>query len=57
MCKKNISVVEHEKYYYYDEQLLFSVLENNNFDILKINDGYGKNDFKHKHLYHCKKKS
>lgn len=56
LCKKNISVVEHEKYYYYDEQLLFSVLENNNFDILKINDGYGKNDFKHKHLYHCKKK-
>ncbi len=56
LCTKNVSVIEHEKYYYYDRKLLFNVIETNNFEILKIDDGYGKDDFKHKHLYHCRKK-
>lgn len=57
LCKKDISVIEHENYYYYDRKLLFDVIDNNNFEILKIDDGYGKDDFKHKHLYHCRRKN
>lgn len=56
LCKKDTSVIEYEKYYYYDKEKLFDVIENNNFEILKIDDGYGKDDFKHKHLYHCRRK-
>lgn len=55
ICSKNNSVIECEKYYYYDKNLLFDVIKNNNLDILKIDDGYGKDDFKHKHLYHCRR--
>lgn len=55
ICSKNNSVIECEKYYYYDKNLLFDVIKNNNLDILKIDDVYGKDDFKHKHLYHCRR--
>ena len=55
LCKKDTSVIEYEKYYYYDRKLLLDVIENNNLEILKVDDGYGKDDFKHKHLYHCRR--
>lgn len=55
ICGKNYSAIEHEKYYYYDKSLLFDVINNNKLRILKIDDGYGKDDFKHKHLYHCRR--
>ena len=55
ICSKNNSVIECEKYYYYDKNLLFDVIKNNNLNILKIDNGYGKDDFKHKHLYHCRR--
>lgn len=55
ICSKNNSVTECEKYYYYDKNLLLDVIKNSNIEILKIDDGYGKDDFKHKHLYHCRR--
>lgn len=55
ICGANISVIECEKYFYYDKKILFDVIKSNNLEILKIDDGYGKDNFKHKHLYHCKK--
>ncbi len=55
--KQKKIVVEHEKYYYYNKKLIFDILEKNNFEILKIDDGYGKEGFKHKHLYHCRRKT
>lgn len=51
-----ITVTEIEKYYYYDRKLLLNVIENNNLEIIRIDDGYGKDGFKHKHLYHCRRK-
>lgn len=51
----NSSVIECEKYYYYDKNLLLDVIKSNNLEVLKIDDGYGKDDFKHKHLYHCRR--
>lgn len=51
-----ITVTEIEKYYYYDKKVLLNVIENNNLEIIRINDGYGKDGFKHKHLYHCRRK-
>lgn len=56
LCKKNVSVIENERYYYYDKQLLLDIINNNQFELLKIDDGYGTDDFKHKHLYHCRRK-
>lgn len=55
ICGMNNSVIEREKYYYYDKSLLFDVIKNNNLKILKIDDGYGKDGFQHKHLYHCRR--
>ena len=55
MCGKNNSVIERERYYYYDKSLLFDIIKNNNLKILKIDDGYGKDGFQHKHLYHCRR--
>ena len=55
ICGKNNSVIEREKYYYYDKSLLFDVINNSNLKILKIDDGYGKDGFQHKHLYHCRR--
>lgn len=55
MCNKNIKVFEHEKYYYYEEEKLLKLINDNNFKLLKIDYGYGNNEFKHKHLYHCRK--
>ena len=55
ICSTNNSVIECEKYYYYDKKLLLDVIKNNNLEVLKIDDGYGKDDFKHKHLYHCRR--
>lgn len=55
ICGKNNSVIEREKYYYYDKSLLFDVINNNNLKIFKIDDGYGKDGFQHKHLYHCRR--
>ena len=55
ICSTNNSVIECEKYYYYDKNLLLDVIKNNNLEVLKIDDGYGKDDFKHKHLYHCRR--
>lgn len=57
LCNKNISAFENEKYYYYDKQLFMDVINNTNFELLKINHGYGKESLKHKHLYHCRRKS
>ena len=53
---RKISVMENEKYYYYDRELLQKLITNNNFNLIKIDNGYGKGEFFHKHLYHCKKK-
>ena len=56
LCKEQVSLFENEKYYYYDRDLLYKAIVNNNLEILKIDDGYGNADFKHKHLYHCRKR-
>ena len=55
ICGSNDSVIECEKYYYYDKNLLSDVMKNNKLEIIKIDDGYGEDGFKHKHLYHCKR--
>lgn len=47
------SVIENEKYLYYDQQLFEKALTQNKLKILKIDDGYGNGILKHKHLYHC----
>lgn len=52
---KNISVLEKERYYYYNKNILLDLIEKNNFKLLKIDDGYGNDDFKHKHLYHIRR--
>ena len=54
LCNKSISVLEHEKYYYYDKKILSDLINENSLELVKIDDGYGNNEFKHKHLYHCK---
>lgn len=48
-------VVEIEKYSYYDKDKIENLLNNNNLCIKKIDRGYGKKDFQHKYLYHCRK--
>ena len=53
----NFSVIENERYYYYNRDLLLDLVNKNDIDILKIDDGYGNNEFKHKHLYHCRRKN
>jgi len=55
LCNKNISVIENEKYYYYDKNLLLNLINKNNFKILKVDNGYGYDNFGHKHLYHFRK--
>lgn len=55
ICSTNNSIIECERYYYYDKDLLLDSIKNNNLEVLKIDDGYGKGDFKHKHLYHCRR--
>lgn len=56
LCQKQISVFENEKYRYYNQEELMDAINDNNFDLLKIDDGYGNNDFQHKHLYHLRRK-
>ena len=47
--------MENERYYYYDKEILQKLISINNFNLIKIDHGYGKEEFFHKHLYHCKK--
>lgn len=54
--KKNHSVIENEKYCYYDQELFSSLLNKNNMLLLKIDNGYGNNIFQHKHIYYCRRK-
>ena len=55
LCSTNDSIIERERYCYYDKDLLLDLINSNNLEVLKIDDGYGKDDFKHKHLYHCRR--
>ncbi len=55
LLESNHSVIENERYYYYNQKILEDFLKQNNISIIKIDDGYGKEGFKHKHLYHCKR--
>lgn len=48
--------LEKEKYYYYDPNLLTKLIDENALELIKIDNGYGKPDFNHKHLYHCRRK-
>lgn len=50
----NISLLEHEKYYYYDEDMYKKLFDKNNLQIIKIDYGYGNDCFKHKNIYHIK---
>lgn len=52
---KNLSLLEHEKYYYYEEKMYKKLFKQNNLNILKIDQGYGDGNFTHKHIYHVKK--
>lgn len=52
--KYGYSVFENETYLYYDESK-FTSLVKEQFELLKIDDGYGKSTFLHKHIYHCNK--
>lgn len=57
LVEKNYSVIENEKYYYYDQEIFSNLLNKNNLMLLKIDNGYGDNIFQHKHLYHCRRKN
>lgn len=53
----NKTVIENERYYYYNECVLSKMLIDNDLEILKVDNGYGKSGFEHKHLYHCRRKN
>ena len=55
LTKSKKSYFEKEKYYYYNANLLLYLLKKNNMEILKVENGYEKDFFTHKHLYHCRK--
>ena len=57
LVEKNYSVIEKEKYCYYDQELFSNLLNKQNLLLLKIDNGYGDNIFQHKHLYHCRRKN
>lgn len=51
----NFSLLEHERYYYYDKNMYKNLFNQNNLAIVKIDRGYGKDNFVHKHIYHVKR--
>lgn len=55
LVSRNYSVYEHEFYLHYNSEIISKIVNNNNFKIIKIDDGYGKTGFNHKHVYHLKK--
>ena len=55
LVKKNYSVIENEKYCYYNQELFATLLDRNDLIISKIDNGYGDNILQHKHLYHCRR--
>lgn len=57
LVDKNYSVIENEKYCYYDQEMFLNLLNKNNLLLLKIDNGYGDNILQHKHLYHCRRKN
>ena len=57
LVKKNHSVIENEKYLYYDKEMFSNLLNKNNITILNIDNGYETGILQHKHLYHCRRKN
>lgn len=55
LCNDGDIIVEHEKYSYYDEQKLKILILELGFKLITIDDGYNGNDFKHKHIFHCRR--
>lgn len=45
--------IENEKYYYYNSKFFSNSIEESLLKIVKIDNGYGKDGFNHKHIYHC----
>ena len=52
--QQKIQLLETEQYYYHNEKMFNKLLKNNNLKIIKIDYGYGKIYFTHKHIYHVK---
>lgn len=50
----NKELIENEKYYYYDYDLILKLLAETNLELIRLDKGYGKDGFKHKNLYHCR---
>lgn len=55
LIQQGFSVIENEKYLYYDEKLFSNLLYKNDLLISKIDKGYGNDILNHKYLYHCRK--
>ena len=53
--KQKVTILEHEKYYYYDREIYNKLFRNNDYNVINIDHGYG-NGFYHKHIYHVKLK-
>lgn len=51
--KYNCSIHEKEKYLYFDNNRLSKIMSKY-FQIIKMDSGYGKNKFLHKHIYHLR---
>jgi len=47
-------LLEIEKYYYYNDDLITTLLNETNLELIRLDKGYGNDSFKHKHLFHCR---
>lgn len=56
LLENNILLLEDEFYYYYDKDFFCNAFEKENFQTVKIDNGYGNDILTHKYIYHVKPK-
>ena len=55
LVNRNYSVYEYEKYLHFNKKRIAEFIDMNDMELLKIENGYGKAGFEHKHIYYLRK--
>lgn len=56
--KSQKELIENEKYYYFNSSLIDFLIKETGLEVIAKDSGYcNNNSFRHKHLYHCRRKN